>query len=106
MVYHGALSKFKVKPSRPDDSAESASVSNHGGTDSCAGALVDEDHAAGHPVALVRVAEDRLGQPQRDPPDLVEAQLTGRVVPVQRVDVEPVLQVTDDRLNGPGRVLG
>src|SRR5262249_5500940 len=40
----------------------------HGGS----GRFVDEDDAAGLPVAGVRVAEQRVGQPQRNPADLVE----------------------------------
>jgi hypothetical protein len=79
--------------------------SDHSGAHGGVGGLVDEDHAAGHPVAGIRVAEHRLGQPQRHPPDLVQAQLGGGLVPVQGVDVQPVVQVADDRLDRPGRVL-
>ena len=42
-------------------------------------------------------AQQRHGGAQPDPADLVERQLGRRLVAVQRVDVEPVLQVRDDR---------
>jgi hypothetical protein len=56
-----------AKPKRQP--ARSADVSDHGGADGRAGPLVDQDQAAGHPVASVRIAEQRLRQPQRDPVD-------------------------------------
>jgi hypothetical protein len=83
----------------------SAGVSDYGSADRGVGSLVDQDQAAGHPVARVRVAEDGLGQPKRHPADLVQPKLRGRLVPVQGVHVEPVVQVAHDRLHGPGCVL-
>jgi hypothetical protein len=80
-------------------------IGDHSSAHRGVGRLVDQDHAAGQPVARVRVAEHRLGQAQRNPPDLVKAKLDSRLVPVQGVDVQPVVQVAHDRLDRPGRVL-
>ena len=78
---------------------------DHGGADGGVGRLVDEDQAAGQPVPGVRVAEQRLGQPQAHPADLVQPEPAARLVPVQGVHVEPVVQVADDRLDRPRGVL-
>jgi len=83
----------------------SVDVGDHGGAHRGVSRLVDKDQAAGHPVPRVRVAEHWLGQPQRHSPDLVQAELGGRFVPVQSVHVQPVVQVADYRFDGPGRVL-
>src|ERR1035438_1539470 len=51
-----------------------SSLSDHGCADRRVGGLIYQDQAARHPVAVIRIAEHRLGQPQRDPADLVEAE--------------------------------
>ena len=73
--------------------AESGSVAidDDARADGAIVALVDQDEAAGGAVAAVFVAEQRLRRPQLDPADLVEAELVGGLVAVQRVDVEPVV---------------
>jgi len=48
-------------------------VGDHGRPDGGVGRLVDQDQAAGRPVAGVRVGEHRLGQPQGHPAYLVQA---------------------------------
>ena len=67
--------------------------------------LVDEDEAARVPVAAVLVEEQRGGRAQRDAADVVEAQLRDRLVSVQRVDVEPIVQFLDDRSGRASGVL-
>ena len=71
-------------------------------------ALVDSSirmRPPGLPVAVVRVEEQRLGQPQAHPAHLVQPEPLGALVPVQGVDVQPVVQLTDDGLDRPGGVL-
>src|SRR6185312_2285093 len=65
----------------------------------------DQDETAGGAVPGVGVAEDRLGEPEPDPADLVQPEFGRRLVPVQGVDVDPVVQVGDDRLDRAGGVL-
>src|SRR5271166_854999 len=52
-------------------------IGDHRRADGRAGALVYDDQAAGQPVAGVRVAEQRLGDPERHPADLVQLELPG-----------------------------
>src|SRR5690242_1282549 len=78
----------------------SAPAVDHAGTDRDAGGLVDEDEGARGAVLRVRVAQQRHGGAQLDAADLVEAELLGVLVAVQRVDVEPVLDVLDQRPGG------
>jgi hypothetical protein len=59
----------------------------------------------GRAVLGVRVAQQRHGRAQLHATDLVEPQLGGLLVAVQRVDVEAVLQRLDQRASGPGGVL-
>src|SRR3712207_6809345 len=75
----------------------SAGGGEHPGADGGVGGLVDQDEPAGDPVAGVVVDEQRLGDPQPHPADVVEAQLGGLLVAVQRVHVEPVGQLLDHR---------
>src|SRR6476469_3361421 len=89
----------------PDPGAGSASGREHPGADGAVGGLVDQDEAAGDPVAGVVVDEQRLRGPQPDPADVVEAQAGGLGVAVQRVDVEPVLQLLDHGAPRAGRVV-
>src|SRR4051794_7822452 len=77
----------------------------HPGADGGIGRLVDQDEAAGHPVACVVVDEQGLGRPDPDPADVVEPEAAGLGVAVQCVDVEPVLQLLDHAADGAGRVL-
>src|SRR3954470_5419850 len=69
------------------------------------GGLVDQDEPPRHPVAGVVVDEQRLRRAQLDPADVVQAELPGLRLAVQRVDVEPVLELLDHAADGAGRVL-
>jgi hypothetical protein len=80
-------------------------VGDGGGAYGGVGGFVDQDEAAGGAVAGVGVAEDGLGQAEADPADLVQAEGRGRLVAVQGVHVQPVVQVGDDRLHGARGVL-
>ena len=62
-------------------------IGDHGSAHGGIGGLVDQDQAAGEPVAVVGIAEHRLSEPHRHPADLVQPELGGRLVPVQGVDV-------------------
>jgi hypothetical protein len=64
-------------------SGESARFGDHGGAHGRARRLVDEDHATGHPVSRIRIAEDRLGQPQSHPAYLIQAKPLSGLIPVQ-----------------------
>ena len=77
----------------------------HPGADGRVGRLVDEDEPPGHPVAGVLVDEQRLGGAQPHPADVVEPELAAVRLAVQRVDVEPVLQLLDHPAHRAGRVL-
>jgi len=100
---HGVFQYVWVK--NPAPARHSAGVSDHSSAHRGVGRLVDKNQAAGQPVARVRVAEHGLGEPKRDAADLVQPKLRGGLVPVQGVDVEPVMKVAHDRLDSPGGVL-
>ena len=69
------------------------------------GGFIDEDERAGGPIATVFVEEQRLRRPQLDPADLVQAELGGGFVTMQRVDVEPIVQLLDQGPHPFGGVL-
>src|ERR1700722_19073185 len=64
MLWPAALLAHSANCSR------SAPFSDHDRADGGVGGLVDQDEAAGLPVAAVRVEEQRLGQPQGHPAHL------------------------------------
>src|SRR5262249_43100578 len=68
------------------------------------GRLVDQNEAAGGPVAGVWVARERRGAAQANATDLVQRQLRGRHV-LEGVDVDAVVELVDDRPRAAGRVL-
>src|SRR3954468_14312421 len=76
------------------------SLDDHAGADRAVGALVDQDEAAGGPVAAVLGGEPRPGGAQPDPPDPVGLSLPGGALPGRGVHVEPVLQAPDHRAGG------
>ena len=49
--------------------------------------------------------EERLGHAHGHPADVIQREPVRRLVPVQGVDVQPVLQVPHDPLDRPGGVL-
>ena len=67
--------------------------------------LIDEDEAAGRARQVIRIEQQRCARAQVDSADLVEAQAAGRLIAVERVDVDAVAQVVDDRLDRAGGVL-
>ena len=77
---------------------------HHARAHGVAGRLVDEDEAAGRPAVAVLVEHQRLLGPQAHPADLVEPQLGG-LLSVERVDVDGVAQLIDQRQHRLGRVL-
>src|SRR3954453_9243684 len=79
----------------PGAPAPSGGGGQHPRADGGVGRLVDQDEPAGDPVSGVVVDEQRLRGAQLHSADVVEPELRGLHVPVQRVDVEPVLQVLD-----------
>src|SRR5699024_3029764 len=83
-VLHGALS-----------CARSACSDDHPRPDRGVGPFVDEYEPAGLPVLGVLVHEHWLGGTQTYSTDLVEGQVIGLLVTVQRIDVQPVPQVLD-----------
>src|SRR5699024_11885466 len=82
---------------RPYPACRDGSSVDHARADGDAGRLVDQNERTGRAVLFVRVAQQRLCGTQLDPADLVEAELAGLQIAVQRIDVEPVLDVLDDR---------
>src|SRR4051794_15354419 len=87
------------------NAARSGRVVDHPRSDGDAGGLVDQDERPGGPVLAVGIAEQWHGGAKLHTADLVEPELVRVLVPVQRVDVEPVLDVLDQRATGAGRVL-
>ena len=69
------------------------------------GGRVDDDEAAGGAVRRVVVDQQRLGAAERHPAHLVELEHRRRLVAVQTVDVEPVVQGLRRGPHRPGAVL-
>ena len=69
------------------------------------GGRVDDDEAARGAVRRVVVHQQRLGAAERDTADLVQLQRRRRLVAVQPVDVEPVLQGLHSGTHGARAVL-
>src|SRR3954452_2411418 len=82
-----------------------AGAVDHPGADGDAGGFIDEDEGAGGAVLGVGVAEQGDGGAQLDTTDLVEPELLGLLVPMEAVDVEPVLEVLDQGATAAGGVL-
>ncbi len=77
---------------------------DHPGGHGTVGDRVDEDEAAGAPVGVEVVEEDRSGGLDRHTADLVQFEVVGRF-PVERVHVDPIADVADPRIQFLGRVL-
>ena len=93
-------------PGVPDDvGTGGGGPDDHASTHRVPGDLVHEDERARVAVATVGVVHQRRLRAQADAPDLVELELGGVGVAVQRVDVEPVLHPRHDRLGLARRVL-
>jgi hypothetical protein len=75
------------------------------GRGSLVAGLVDEDEAAGAAIALVRVEHQRLGRAQTHAADVVELQLLGRRVALERFHVKQVINPVHDRRCATRRLL-
>ena len=78
---------------------------DHAGAHGVAGELVHHDERTRVAVTAVGVVHQRGLRAQADPADLVELELGRLRVPVQRVDVEPVLHARHHGLGVAGGVL-
>ena len=73
------------RPDDPDDARSSRRIAGR----------IDDDETAGRPVGAVVVDQQQLRAPERHPTDLIEFERDRRLIAVEAVDIEAVLDMLD-----------